>query len=29
MVDYPEIDFQDQYYYARPKSMEVKAQIAG
>ena len=24
MVDYPEIDFQDQYYYARPKSMEDK-----
>ena len=24
MVDYPEIDFQDQYYYARPKSMEEK-----
>ena len=24
MVDYPEIDFQNQYYYARPKSMEVK-----
>ncbi|MEO0389919.1 MAG: Fe-S cluster assembly protein SufB [Pseudomonadota bacterium] len=24
MVDYPEIDFQDQYYYARPKSMETK-----
>ena len=24
MVDYPEIDFQDQCYYARPKSMEVK-----
>jgi Fe-S cluster assembly protein SufB len=24
MVDYPEIDFQDQFYYARPKSMEVK-----
>jgi Fe-S cluster assembly protein SufB len=24
MVDYPEIGFQDQYYYARPKSMEVK-----
>ncbi|MEL6958757.1 MAG: Fe-S cluster assembly protein SufB [Pseudomonadota bacterium] len=24
MVEYPEIDFQDQYYYARPKSMEVK-----
>ncbi|TDE35273.1 Fe-S cluster assembly protein SufB [Antarcticimicrobium sediminis] len=24
MIDYPEIDFQDQYYYARPKSMEVK-----
>ena len=22
MVSYPEIDFQDQYYYARPKSME-------
>ncbi len=21
LVDYPEIDFQDQYYYARPKSM--------
>ncbi|MFQ6548615.1 Fe-S cluster assembly protein SufB [Aestuariibius sp. 2305UL40-4] len=24
MVDYPEIDFQDQYYYARPKSFETK-----
>ena len=24
MVSYPKIDFQDQYYYARPKSMEVK-----
>ena len=24
MVDYPDIDFQDQYYYARPKSMEEK-----
>ncbi len=24
MVDYPEIDFQDQYYYARPKSMQVR-----
>ena len=24
MVDYPTIDFQDQYYYARPKSMEDK-----
>ena len=24
MVDYPEIDFQDQYYYARPASMAVK-----
>ncbi len=24
MVDYPKIDFQDIYYYARPKSMEVK-----
>ncbi|MCA0043888.1 Fe-S cluster assembly protein SufB [Celeribacter litoreus] len=24
MIDYPEIDFQDQYYYARPKSMEKK-----
>ncbi|WP_420863417.1 Fe-S cluster assembly protein SufB [Algirhabdus cladophorae] len=24
MVSYPEIDFQDIYYYARPKSMEVK-----
>ncbi len=23
-VDYPEIDFQDQYYYARPTSMAVK-----
>ena len=24
MVEYPEIDFQDQYYYARPKSMVEK-----
>ncbi len=24
MVNYPEIDFQDQYYYARPKSMAEK-----
>ncbi|MCE8471610.1 Fe-S cluster assembly protein SufB, partial [Rhodovulum sulfidophilum] len=24
MVDYPEIDFQKQYYYARPKSMAEK-----
>ena len=24
MVNYPKIDFQNQYYYARPKSMEVK-----
>ncbi len=24
MLDLPEIDFQDQYYYARPKSMAVK-----
>ncbi len=24
MVDYPEIDFQELYYYARPKSMAVK-----
>lgn len=24
MVNYPKIDFQDQYYYARPKSMENK-----
>ncbi|MDO6478124.1 Fe-S cluster assembly protein SufB [Shimia thalassica] len=24
MLDYPEVDFQDQYYYARPKSMEEK-----
>jgi Fe-S cluster assembly protein SufB len=24
MVDYPQIDFQTQYYYARPKSMETK-----
>ena len=24
MVNYPKIDFQDQYYYARPKSMEKK-----
>ena len=24
MVKYPEIDFQDQYYYARPKSMAKK-----
>ncbi|SLN65588.1 Fe-S cluster assembly protein SufB [Roseisalinus antarcticus] len=26
MVEYPVIDFQDQYYYARPKSMETKPQ---
>ncbi|QOL83098.1 Fe-S cluster assembly protein SufB [Pseudooceanicola spongiae] len=26
MVDYPKINFQNQYYYARPKSMEVKPQ---
>src|SRR5690625_5081685 len=24
MVDYPPIDFQDQYYYARPKSMQTR-----
>jgi hypothetical protein len=24
MVNYPEIDYQDQYYYAKPKSMAVK-----
>lgn len=24
MVDYPKIDFQDQYYYAQPKSFETK-----
>ncbi len=24
MVDYPKIDFQDQYYYARPKSMDIR-----
>lgn len=24
MLNYPEIDYQDQYYYARPKSMEEK-----
>ena len=24
MLDLPEIDFQDQYYYARPKSMAVR-----
>ncbi|QUS35403.1 Fe-S cluster assembly protein SufB [Falsirhodobacter algicola] len=24
MVDYPEIDYQDIYYYAKPKSMDVK-----
>ena len=24
MVNYPKIDFQDQYYYARPRSMAVK-----
>ena len=29
MLNYPEIDYQDQYYYARPKSMAVKAEIAG
>ncbi len=29
MVNYPKIDYQDQYYYARPKSMEVQAEVAG
>lgn len=24
MVDYPKIDYQEQYYYAKPKSMDVK-----
>ncbi len=24
MLNYPEIDYQDQYYYAKPKSMEVR-----
>ena len=24
MLDLPEIDFQDQYYYARPKSMAAR-----
>nr|WP_280517636.1 Fe-S cluster assembly protein SufB [Falsirhodobacter halotolerans] len=24
MIDYPQIDYQDLYYYAKPKSMEVK-----
>ena len=24
MLNYPEIDYQDQYYYAKPKSMAVK-----
>ena len=24
MVNYPRIDFQDQYYYAKPKSMQIK-----
>ncbi len=24
MVDYPKIDYQEQYYYAKPKSMETK-----
>ena len=24
MLNYPEIDYQDQYYYAKPKSMDVK-----
>ena len=24
MVNYPEIDYQDQYYYAKPKSMAIK-----
>ena len=28
MVDYPEIDFQDQYYYARPKSMVEKPSLS-
>ncbi len=29
MVNYPDIDFQDIYYYARPKSMEVKPKSLG
>ena len=29
MVSYPEIDFQDIYYYARPKSMAVKPKSLG
>jgi Fe-S cluster assembly protein SufB len=29
MLNYPEIDYQDQYYYAKPKSMAEKAQVAG
>jgi Fe-S cluster assembly protein SufB len=24
MINYPEIDYQDQYYYAKPKSMDIK-----
>ena len=24
MLNYPEIDYQDQYYYAKPKSMAIK-----
>jgi len=27
MVHYPEIDYQDLYYYAKPKSLDEKAEI--
>ncbi|MDO5646666.1 Fe-S cluster assembly protein SufB [Paracoccus sp. (in: a-proteobacteria)] len=29
LLDYPDIDYQDQYYYARPKSMEEKPKSLG
>jgi Fe-S cluster assembly protein SufB len=29
MVNYPPIDYQDQYYYARPKSMQEKPKSLG
>ena len=29
MLNYPEIDYQDQYYYAKPKSMAVKPKSLG
>ena len=29
LVNYPPIDYQDQYYYARPKAMAEKPKVYG